>query len=145
MGIFSRKTTKPEAQARAKTKASSVEEILTPESQHKVASEKVATVTPAKGQAGMSYRLLHSPRVSEKAAILASHNVYVLNVPVQAEKIEIARAVKDLYGVTVVGVRTARGIGKVMTRGKRTGQRNRWKKAFVSVKPGQKIDLYEGV
>ncbi|MDD5437961.1 MAG: 50S ribosomal protein L23 [Patescibacteria group bacterium] len=93
----------------------------------------------------MSYRVLHSPHVSEKAATLSSHNVYVLNVPVEANKLEIAKAVKDLFGVTVEGVRTARGIGKILKRGRTVGQRNRWKKAYVTIKQGQKIDLYEGV
>ncbi|MDF1496657.1 MAG: 50S ribosomal protein L23 [Patescibacteria group bacterium] len=99
----------------------------------------------AKGQAGESYRVLLSPKVSEKAANLASTNVYVFNVPVTAEKIEIANAVQKLYGVKVVAVRTARGQGKPIYRGVKKGRRNQWKKAFVSVKKGQTIDLYEGV
>ena len=83
MGIFSRKTSKPEAKTKAKpAKTAPVEEVLTPESQHKASAEKAKTSAAVKGQAGMSYRVLHSPRVSEKSAILASHNVYVLHVPV---------------------------------------------------------------
>ena len=141
MGIFNSKTNKG---TRAKAEKKPVEEILTPGSQQ-AANKEVATATAGKGQAGSSYRLLHSPRVSEKAAMLSAHNSYVLNVPVEANKIEIAKAVKDLYGVTVTGVRTLRGIGKILTRGRRVGQRKRWKKAIVTLKPGQKIDLYEGV
>ena len=145
MGIFNRKSAaKPAATKKTTKAAKSAEEVLTPESQLK-ASEKPVAAAVAKGQAGQSYRLLISPRVSEKAAISASNNVYVFNVPVTAEKIEIARAVQDLYGVTVTDIRTARGIGKHLTRGRREGVRNRWKKAFVIVKKGQKIDLYEGV
>ena len=99
----------------------------------------------AKGQAGNSYKLLLSPKVSERAAELASQNVYVFNVPVEAEKIAIAKSVEQLYGVKVEKVRTARGQGKPIYRGYKKGRRNQWKKAFVSVKKGQTIDLYEGV
>jgi large subunit ribosomal protein L23 len=145
MGIFSSKNSKKETKkdAKPKSEAKAVEQVLTPESQQVVSKNDVAKAS--KGQAGMSYRILHSPRVSEKAATLSTHNVYVLNVPVEANKLEIARAVKDLFSVKVEAVRTARGIGKILKRGKVTGQRNRWKKAYVTIKQGQKIDLYEGV
>ncbi len=148
MGIFKKtegatapkKTAKPKAKAKA---AAPVDEVLTPESQT-VSQEKAVAAAPAKGQAGESYRILRAPRVSEKAAISASKNVYVFEVPLSAEKIEIAKAVEKLYGVKVLAVNTARGIGKVLA-GRRKGSRSDWKKAYVRVKPGQKIDLYEGV
>lgn len=143
MGIFSRKTISPKGTKAKPSKEATVEEVLAPASQQ--AAGKTTTATAAKGQAGRSYRILHSPRVSEKSAVLSSHNVYVLNVPVETNKIEIAKSVKDLYGVTVEAVRTARGIGKRMKRGRISGERKRWKKAFVTIKQGQKIDLYEGV
>lgn len=147
MGIFQRKTAsaKQTDQKTSKKPAEVKDEVLTPSSQQTAKDDKQIASMAAKGQAGTSYRLLRSPRVSEKAAILASKNIYVFNVPVEAEKIEIAKAVKDLYGVSVIAVRTLRGIGKRYTRGRVRGQRNRWKKAYVEVKSGQKIDLYEGV
>lgn len=89
--------------------------------------------------------ILLSPRVSEKAAILASKGVFAFNVPVSANKVEIRKAIEAVYGVNVVSVNTVRGEGKPMQRGRRPGSRNRWKKALVQLKPGQKIDLYEGV
>lgn len=144
MGIFTRKTDKSEKQSKSQnSKPKAAEEILTPESQNK--KEDVVTAAVAKGQAGMSYRILLSPRVSEKAAISTSKDVYVFNVPVSAEKIEIRKAVETLYGVKVEQVRTARGIGKRTARGRTRGQRNNWKKAYVCLKKGQKLDLYEGV
>ena len=127
-------------------KTMQVEEILTPAAQTIISSDKQAAAASAiKGEAGMSYRLLRAPLVSEKAAILASKNVYIFRVPVEAEKISIAKSVHDLYGVTVIAVKTARGEGKKIYRGRKVGRRNRWKKAFVTVKAGQKIDLYERV
>ncbi len=147
MGIFQRKTSSDNQTDKktAKKPAELKDAVLTPSSQQTAKEDKQAVSMAAKGQAGMSYRLLRSPRVSEKAAILASKNIYVFNVPLDAEKIEIAKAVKDLYGVSVIAVRTLRGIGKYYTRGRVRGQRNNWKKAYVEVKSGQKIDLYEGV
>lgn len=157
MGLFSKKpsdnttksdeTKKPKKTA-PKNDAVVKDEVITPESQASAPAaktKKAVATKAAKGQAGESYRLLLSPKVSEKAAELASNNVYVFNVPLTAEKIEIANAVSALYGVTVVSVRTARGSGKPVYRGHKKGRRNDWKKAFVVVKKGQTIDLYEGV
>lgn len=157
MGLFSRKSSdknsKADEQKKPTKKAAPKEaevkdEILTPEAQAKAPAKKATKAQPTKakkGQAGESYKVLLSPKVSEKAADLASKNVYVFNVPVTAEKVEIANAVEKLYGVTVTDVRTARGQGKPVYRGYKKGRRNNWKKAMVQVKKGQTIDLYEGV
>ncbi len=155
MGLFSRKKSddkiadkKNQAKQVPSKEAEVKDEILTPEAQAKAPAQKAKKATPTKavaGQAGESYRLLLSPRVSEKAADLAAKNVYVFNVPVTAEKIAIANAVEKLYGVKVVAVRTTRGEGKSIYRGYQKGKRNQWKKAFVSIKKGQTIDIYEGV
>ncbi|MBU2566127.1 50S ribosomal protein L23 [Patescibacteria group bacterium] len=153
MGIFKRKTsvTKKDStdeNKKVKKVENETTEVFTPESQQepvKGAKKEVQAVKAKKGQAGMSYKLLLAPVVSEKAAVLASNNVYVFQVPVSAEKVSIAKAVQDLYGVTVIDIRTARGNGKRIFRGSRVGHRKQWKKAFVVVKKGQTIDLYEGV
>ncbi|MFZ6014876.1 MAG: 50S ribosomal protein L23 [Patescibacteria group bacterium] len=152
MGLFSKKSSVKDKKDETKKKSAKVskkeaevkDEIITPESQS-AGKDVNAAVKTNKGQAGMSFKLLLAPKVSEKAAYLASKNVYVFEVPVTAEKIEIAKAVQDLYGVKVIGIRTIRGRGKAIQRGRKTGRRNNWKKALVSVKKGQTIDLYEGV
>ncbi len=94
---------------------------------------------------GNSWRVLATPRVSEKAAMLASHGTYVFNVPLSSNKVEIRKAVEALYGVHVASVRTVRGIGKMAGRGRVRGQRSDWKKALVTLKSGEKIELYQGV
>ena len=136
-------TSTKKASPKAKSSATSKKSTKTAKPDKK--EETVSAVKSKRGQAGESYRLLKSPLISEKAALLAAKNVYVFNVPVSAEKIAIAKAVKALYNVDVIKVRTARGIGKVVSRGRVQGRRNRWKKAFVTIKKDQKIDLYEGV
>ncbi|MBU1349063.1 50S ribosomal protein L23 [Patescibacteria group bacterium] len=93
---------------------------------------------------GNSPRLLVKPHVSEKAAS-SPKGTYVFDVPVDANKVEIRKAVEALYKVTVASVRTARGIGKYLKRGRIEGRRRNWKKAIVTLKNGQTIDLYEGV
>ncbi len=89
--------------------------------------------------------VLKSPHVSEKAARLASASTYVFDIPLSAGKIEVRKAVEALYGVNVVRVNIARGKGKAVRRGRTSGVRSDWKKAHVTLKTGQKLDLYEGV
>jgi len=89
--------------------------------------------------------LLSRPHVSEKAARLGAQNTYVFDVALTAEKIAIKKAVEALYNVKVIAVRTVRGIGKPVRRGRRASARADWKKALVTLAPGQKMDLYEGV
>ncbi len=89
--------------------------------------------------------IMITPRISEKAAVLSSKGKFVFDVPVTANKIEIRKAVEALYGVKVEDVNTARGIGKMVRRGRIQGQRNNWKKAMVTLKKGQKLDLFVGV
>jgi large subunit ribosomal protein L23 len=135
MGIFNR------IKQRRQTEGADKEE------QKPAADKEQAEVRlePPKGKAGRYRRALISPRVSEKAAVSASKGTYVFNVPVNATKIEIRKAVEALYKVDVVAVRTVRNVGKIVRRGRISGQRNRAKKALVTLKAGQKIDLYEGV
>ncbi len=89
--------------------------------------------------------ILVRPHVSEKAARLGALNTYVFDVTLNAEKIAIKKAIESLYSVKVAAVRTVRGIGKPANRGRRPGSRSDWKKALVTIVPGQKLDLYEGV
>ena len=81
--------------------------------------------------------------MTEKASALqAKHNRYVLAVEPDANKIEIRQAVERLFKVKVLGVNTMHCRGKM--RRKMTKQRGRssnWKKAIVTLKEGDKIDL----
>ncbi|MBM3204482.1 50S ribosomal protein L23 [Candidatus Uhrbacteria bacterium] len=97
------------------------------------------------GTADRAFHVLRRPHVSEKAARLTEAGTYVFDVRVDAEKIAIKKAVESLYKVHVVGIRTIRHAGKPVYRGRRAGARQTWKKALVTLKKGQKIDLYEGV
>ena len=89
--------------------------------------------------------LVSSPRVSEKAAMLAAEGTYVFNVPLLTNKIEVRKAVEKYYKVHVVRVNMLRGEGKRVSRGRISGQRSDWKKALVTLKKGEKIELHKGV
>lgn len=62
-----------------------------------------------------------------------------------ANKIEIRQAVESLFKVSVTAVRTLVMRGKIKRVGRFSGQRPSWKKAFVTLKPGDNIEFFEGV
>ena len=69
----------------------------------------------------------------------------VFEVARDANKIEIRGAVQSLFNVTVTGVRTLVVRGKAKRVGRFSGRRPSWKKAFVTLKPGDNIEFFEGV
>jgi large subunit ribosomal protein L23 len=83
------------------------------------------------------------PVISEKTTELMGINKYVFRVSMNANKLMVARAVKDLFGVQPekVNVMTVRGKDRRLRY--RTGKRSAWKKAIVTLKPGEKIELFE--
>ena len=69
----------------------------------------------------------------------------VFEVARDANKVEVRRAVESLFKVTVTDVRTLIVRGKEKRVGRFSGQRPSWKKAFVTLKPGDNIEFFEGV
>ena len=69
----------------------------------------------------------------------------VFEVARDANKIDVRKAVEQLFKVTVTDVRTLVVRGKVKRLGRFAGQRPSWKKAFVTLKPGDNIEFFEGV
>jgi len=94
---------------------------------------------------GRLYQVLVAPIVSEKATAVAENgNQVVFKVLRDATKPEIKAAVELLFKVEVEGVQVANVKGKVKRFKGATGRRKGWKKAFVSLKPGQEINFVEG-
>jgi len=85
--------------------------------------------------------ILYSPRVTEKAALHSGENVYTFNVSPQATKIEIKKAIHDLYGVMPIKVNTAAIPYKKVRRGATLGTKGGGKKAMVVLKKGDSIEL----
>lgn len=81
--------------------------------------------------------------LTEKATLLSEkHNQYVFRVSPKANKLEIKRAVEQLFKKTVLDVNTANFAGKKKReRTANFGRRPSWKKAVVTLKEGEKLDL----
>lgn len=93
----------------------------------------------------LSANTLVKPLVTEKAANLAASGKYVFTVSMKANKIEVAKAISDTYGVEVEAVNIIRMKGKAVSRGRIKGFRSDFKKAIVTLKKGQSLEIYEGV
>lgn len=89
--------------------------------------------------------VLIKPLVSEKSIALMEQNKYSFEVNGEANKIEIKHAIQELFKVTVVGVSTATVHGKMKRMGKYLGKRPDRKKAIVTLKAGDKIEVFEGL
>ena len=88
--------------------------------------------------------VLKKPLISEKNTALGELGCYVFEVHTDANKFEVAEAVSERFGVEVEKVRTLNQRGKNRVLGKSFGRKSNFKKAFVTLKKGQKIDLFEG-
>jgi large subunit ribosomal protein L23 len=93
-----------------------------------------------------AYEVIQRPLLTEKGTRLREEaNQYLFRVAKRATKIEIKRAIEQLFKVTVLEVRTVQVRGKVKRLGRFQGRQASWKKAVATLKPGDSIDLYEGV
>lgn len=95
--------------------------------------------------AGSAYRALVKPLITEKAADLGGHDKYVFEVAVDVNKIEIAKAINEVYGVKPMAVNIINMEGKLKRQGRKFGTRKDWKKAIVTLPKGKTINIYEGV
>ncbi len=86
------------------------------------------------------------PVVTEKShAQLDEKGAYTFVVAKDANKVEIAKAVEKQFNVKVKDVRTMRYAGKEKRMGRWVGRKPSWKKAVVTLAPGDSIELFEGV
>jgi large subunit ribosomal protein L23 len=89
--------------------------------------------------------VIRAPLISEKGSLLTESAQQVLfKVRPEANKIEVKRAVETLFKVKVVKVRMARYLGKIRRVGRHVGRRPEWKKAYVTLREGDKIDFFGG-
>jgi large subunit ribosomal protein L23 len=88
--------------------------------------------------------ILVRPIVTEKStSALGNERAYAFEVGMNANKIQISRAVAAFYGVEVDRVRTVVVRGKIKRFGKHQGKRSNWKKAYVTLSEGHELNLYE--
>jgi large subunit ribosomal protein L23 len=90
-------------------------------------------------------QVLLAPVVSEKSTFVADkHDQVVFRVAKDANKQDIKAAVELMFKVEVQSVKVANVRGKEKRFGRFIGRRDHWKKAYVSLKPGQEINFAEG-
>ena len=88
-------------------------------------------------------QIIVRPVVTEKSTDLqGKNNHFVFEVAKAANKIEIRKAIEQVFGVRVSDVRTMVVRGDLRRVGKFTGKQRSWKKAVITVHPGDSIDLY---
>jgi large subunit ribosomal protein L23 len=91
------------------------------------------------------YSILRRPIVTEKSTLLQEERRYVFEVAPSATKLEIKDAVESVFGVNVKKVNTMNVRGKKKRFGPKMSQLRSWKKAIITVSPGETITLFEGV
>lgn len=91
------------------------------------------------------YEVLRRPIISEKSTMLQDQNKYIFEVMWKANKVQVRQAVEKALKVKVVAVNIVIVPGKTRRVGRRQVQTAPWKKALVTLEPGQKIEYFEGV
>ena len=87
--------------------------------------------------------ILIRPLITEKTTALMQEGKYVFVVAKAANKIEIAKAVAEIFKVNVEKVNTVNVLGKTTRRGRTSGKRPDYKKAIVKLAAGETIQLFE--
>lgn len=126
-----------------------VEEPQEPKEEKRVEKKKLekesdkekTTAKPPKGKAKIAHRVLLSPQITEKATDLQNKNQYIFKVAEKANKLAVREAIKEIYGVDVLKVRMINVKSKRRRLGRSTGFRGGYKKAIVSLKQGQSIEV----
>ncbi len=91
------------------------------------------------------YDIVRIPRITEKGTRLKEQsNVLTFEVRTDANKVQVRKAIEGIFKVKVADVTTVNISGKKKRMGMREGRRSDWKKAYVTLKPGEKIDIFEG-
>ncbi len=95
------------------------------------------------------FDILKSPHITEKTTLLKDNyegRVVVFKVKKEASKHQIREAIEKIFEVRVEKIRTANFEGKLKRQGRSSGRRPSWKKAYVTLKSGEKeIEFFEGV
>jgi len=94
----------------------------------------------------MSYEIIKKPVITENSMDQMADRKYTFEVAKDANKIEIKKAVEEVFGVKVEKVTTMRILGKVKRMGANSGKRPDWKKAIVKLTADSKtIEFFDGL
>lgn len=156
MSLFKRKSTKKEKKSEAKdfdelsqmVDKKEKEQVKKPENlevKKDKKDKKKDKSEEIKKDHGKAYKHLIQPVITEKVSFLGMYNQYIFEVDPRANKIEIKKAVEKLYGVKPIKINIINMRGKNVRYGRQFGRLKNWKKAIVTLRSGDKIDVYEGV
>lgn len=148
MGLFFKKSKKEESfKGPSFAKVSAGKEEKSAKKAEKKKEAGFATPEPIKAKAGkkgdvkMAPGVLSKPQITEKATFLMEKNQYIFQVFKVATKPEVKKAVQEVYGVDVEKVRIINVDRKKKRLGRTTGWKKGYKKAIVTIKKGQEIEL----
>jgi large subunit ribosomal protein L23 len=150
MSILDRITGKKETPAKP-TKAKAVKKAPKEESVLEMVDEPTAkSDTPVavllKEDTGRAHHILHNYHLSEKSNMLSTTGRYAFRVSKSTNKLEVKKAIEKVYDVHVTSVNIMSVKGKKRRAGAVTGRTSDWKKAYVTLKQGEKISgLAEGI
>jgi large subunit ribosomal protein L23 len=92
------------------------------------------------------YHIIRRALITEKSTIAKDEsNKYIFEVDRRANKIEIAKALEKIFKVKVLDVHVMNVTGKKKRVGRILGEKRSWKKAVVTLAPGSRIEIHEGV
>ena len=155
MGLFSRKKKeeekkkpKPEETAglarldsRAKRAESRRANEAVPDGRQETPAPTAPVVKLPKGEDAHSYQIILRPIITEKGGLLEGYGQYLFKVAKDANKVEIKKAVEKLYKVRVDKVNVASVPSKFRRVGEHEGKKSGFKKAIVTLKKGDKIEI----
>ena len=90
-------------------------------------------------------KVIRRPLITEKNTMLQALGKYVFEIEREANKSEVKQAVEKAFKVNVTAVNVIKVPGKTRRVGRRLVLTQSWKKAIVTLKPGEKIELFESV
>ena len=93
----------------------------------------------------IAYDIIRRPLITEKTTLQRDEfNQYSFEVDRGANRVQVKKAVEQIFKVHVAAVRTVQVRGKIKRRGRTLGKRRDWKKAIVKLAPGERIEFFEG-
>ena len=97
--------------------------------------------TPKHADALIHHNILVEPYITEKTSMMGQQNKYVFKVPKNTNKIDVKRAVENIFGVSVTNVAMANTASRKVRLGRHEGRKPGFKKAMITLKEGDKIDI----
>jgi large subunit ribosomal protein L23 len=136
MGLFSRKKKEEE-----KPKPEETAKEAVPTGEGEIATPAGPVVKLPKGEDAHSYQIILRPIITEKGGLLEGYGQYLFKVTKNANKVEIKKAVEKLYKVKVNKVNVISVPSKFRRVGEHEGRKPGFKKAIVTLKKGDKIEI----